>query len=99
MQGCLSTTKKQMGAVAFVSPYPTRQLSCGTRAAVTRPGLVCGRLGTAHKAQLLAWLPQRGLLMWFLSGVDGNCLSWQSFVPEPSGTATVFCFLLGRLEG
>lgn len=75
MQGCLSITGEQMGAVVFVSTYPTHQLSCGTSTAVTRPGLVRGRSGTAHQAQLLAWLPQRGLLMWFCSGLDGNCLS------------------------
>lgn len=75
MKGCLSITGEQMGTVAFVSTYPTRQLSCGTRAAVTKPGLVRGRSDRAHMAQLPAWLPQRGLLMWFRSGVDGNCLS------------------------
>lgn len=78
MWGCLSVNGEQMGAVAFVSTYPTRQLSCHTKAGVTQlrwPRLVCGRSETACVAQLLAWLLRRGFLMWLHSGVAGNCLS------------------------
>lgn len=78
MQGCLSVNREQMGTVAFVSTYPTRQLSRSTKAGVTQlrwPELVRGRSETACAAQLLAWLLQRGFLMWLRSGVAGNCLS------------------------
>lgn len=78
MQGCLSVSGEQMGTAAFVSTYPTRQLSCSTKAGVTQlrwPGLVRGRSETACVAQLLAWLLQRGFLTWLHSGIAGNCLS------------------------
>lgn len=78
MWGCLSIHGEQMGTLAFVSTYPTCQLSSRTKAGVTQlrwPRLVCGRSETACVAQLLAWLPQRGFLMWLLSGGAGNCLS------------------------
>lgn len=56
MQGCLSINGEQMGPAAFVSTYPTHQLSCSTKAGVTQlrwPGLVRGR---SEAAQLPAWL-------------------------------------------
>lgn len=61
MQGCLSINGEQMATVAFVSTYPTRQLSSSTKAGVTQlrwAGLVRGRSETACTAQLLAWLLQ-----------------------------------------
>ena len=78
MQDCLNINREQMGTAAFVSTYPTRQLSCSTKAGVTQlrwPGLVCGRSETVCVAQLLVWLLWRGFLMWLHSGVAGNCLS------------------------
>lgn len=76
MQGCLSVNGEQMGTAAFVSTYPTCQLSGGTKAGVTQPRwLVRGRRETACAAQLLAWLLRRGFLMWLRSGGAGNCLS------------------------
>lgn len=98
MQGCLSTNGKQMGTVAFVSAYPTHQISCNTKAGVTEQrwlGLMHRRSETACIAQLLVWLLQRGFLMWLCSGVDRNCLSWWSFVLELLGAVSMFCFLLG----
>lgn len=52
MQRCLNITREQMGTVAFVSTYPTHQLSC-YQGCCAQPGLVCGRSGMAHRPSCL----------------------------------------------
>lgn len=60
MQGCLSITREQMGAVAFVSSYPTRQLSCGTRAGVDQARAGAWEVGQGPHGPAACLAPTEG---------------------------------------